>query len=187
MSDEDRTKGSVELGVGPKAWEILKEMAMEFEQVTLHFPEPKMNLVVLERAMDIIEAARAVAILTRDGIQPFATMAQLQEAVKAFDSIGTDDAEPGDTEIITLEDEEGNEIEFTIARILTVDGRDYAVLEPLHDEHEVNPVILRIDTNAAGEHELVEIEDEEEFERVAEVWEETLDEEDGIEDPPVRK
>lgn len=86
--------------------------------------------------------------------------------------------EHGDEEVIVLTDEEGNEHEFTIVQVIKVDEKDYAILLPLHGEEEAEEaVILRIDTEE-GEDVLVEIEDEEEFERVAEAWEELLDEED---------
>ena len=88
------------------------------------------------------------------------------------------DHEHGDEEVIVLTDEEGNEHEFTIVQVIKVDEKDYAILLPLHGEEEAEEaVILRIDQED-GEDVLVEIEDEEEFERVAEAWEELLDEEE---------
>jgi len=86
--------------------------------------------------------------------------------------------EHGDEEVIVLTDEEGNEHEFTIVQVIKVEEKDYAILLPLHEaEESEEAVILRIDQEN-GEDILVEIEDEEEFERVAEAWEELLDEED---------
>lgn len=83
-----------------------------------------------------------------------------------------------DEEIIVLTDEEGNEHEFSIVQVIKVDEKDYAVLIPLNgEEEEEEAVILRIDEEN-GEDILVEIETEEEFERVAEAWEELLDEEE---------
>lgn len=83
-----------------------------------------------------------------------------------------------DEEVIVLTDEDGNEHEFTIVQVIKVDEKDYAILLPLHGEEDADEaVILRIDQEE-GEDVLVEIENEEEFERVAEAWEEILDEED---------
>lgn len=83
-----------------------------------------------------------------------------------------------DEEVIVLTDEEGNEHEFTIVQVIKVDEKDYAVLLPLQGEEEAEEaVILRIDSEN-DEDVLVEIEDEEEFDRVAEAWEEFLDEEE---------
>jgi putative Holliday junction resolvase len=83
-----------------------------------------------------------------------------------------------DEEVIVLTDEDGNEHEFTIVQVIKVDEKDYAILLPLKAEEDAEEaVLLRIDQEN-GEDILVEIEDEEEFERVAEAWEEVLDEED---------
>ncbi|MFZ5824116.1 MAG: DUF1292 domain-containing protein [Bacillota bacterium] len=82
-----------------------------------------------------------------------------------------------DEETIILTDEDGNEHEFSIVQVIKVDEKDYAILLPLHgEEEEEEAVILRIDQEN-GEDILVEIEDEAEFERVAEAWEEQMDEE----------
>lgn len=85
-------------------------------------------------------------------------------------------------EIIVLTDEEGNEHEFTIIQVIKVDEKDYAILLPTTaeeaDDEEGQAVIFRIDTDENGEDVLVDIEDEEEFERVAEAWDEILDDEE---------
>lgn len=94
------------------------------------------------------------------------------------------DEEPEDEEVILLTDEDGNEHEFTIVQVIKVDDKDYAILMSAEDAEDEGAVILRIDINAAGEDELVEIEDDDEFERVAEVWEDLLDEEDDGDDSP---
>lgn len=86
-------------------------------------------------------------------------------------------------EVIVLEDEDGVEQEFTLMDAFEVDDKKYAVLLPLAeggDEDEA--LILRIETDESGEEVLVHIEDDEEFERVAEAWEELLDEDDEDEE-----
>lgn len=87
-----------------------------------------------------------------------------------------------DQEVIVLTDEEGNEHEFTLIQTLEVDNKDYAILLPNgagdNDEEEEAAIILRIDQDENDEDVLVEIEDEEEFERVADAWEELLDEDE---------
>jgi uncharacterized protein YrzB (UPF0473 family) len=83
-----------------------------------------------------------------------------------------------DEEIIVFTDEDGNETNWTIAQVIKVDEKDYAILLPhgAVNTASVDPiefdeaVILRIDEDG-DEDVLVEIEDEEEFERVAEAWE----------------
>lgn len=83
-----------------------------------------------------------------------------------------------DDSLIVLTDEEGNEHEFALVQVITVDNKDYAVLIPVTDgEEEDEAVIMRIDEEN-GEEVLVEIESEEEFERVADAWEEMLDDEE---------
>lgn len=83
-----------------------------------------------------------------------------------------------DEEIIVLTDEDGNEHEFTIVQVIKVDEKDYAILLPTHGEEDAEEaVILRIDQEN-GEDVLVEIESEEEFDRVAEAWDEIIDEEE---------
>ena len=83
-----------------------------------------------------------------------------------------------DDEIIVLTDEEGNEHEFSIVQVITVDDKDYAILLPIEDGEEgEEAIIMRIDEED-GEDVLVEIESEEEFDRVADAWEEMLDDEE---------
>lgn len=94
--------------------------------------------------------------------------------------------EERDDEIIVLTDEEGQEHEFAVIQVIKVDEKDYAILLPTEgdtvDEDEAEAVILRIDADENGEDILVEIEDEDEFERVADAWEELLDAEDWTEE-----
>jgi putative Holliday junction resolvase len=82
-------------------------------------------------------------------------------------------------EVIVLTDEEGHEHQFEVIDVLKVDEKDYAVLFPVDESEEGDEVlILRIDSDENGEDVLVEIEDEEEFDRVAEAWDEYVDEQD---------
>lgn len=67
-------------------------------------------------------------------------------------------------EEIVLVDEEGVEHEFYLYRIVEVDGRNYALLEPADNEGEL--VILRIEGDL-GTGNLVTLDDEE-WDRVAE-------------------
>ena len=74
---------------------------------------------------------------------------------------------------ITLIDEDGNELEFTIVQYLEVDDKGYAVLLP-EDDPESGAVIFRVETED-GEEVLYDIEDDDEFQRVIDA----LEEEDG--------
>ncbi len=82
---------------------------------------------------------------------------------------------------VVLVDEEGIEYTFTIIDVIQVEGRDYVILLPEEDEVD-EAVILRLDTDVNGEDILVDIEDEEEWDRVVQAWEEILEEEYGKDD-----
>lgn len=69
---------------------------------------------------------------------------------------------------IVLTDENGNDIEFELVSTLEVDEKVYAILQPIGEE-EAYIFNLKYDEN--GEMELFEIEDDEEFEIVAEQYE----------------
>lgn len=69
---------------------------------------------------------------------------------------------------IVLTDENGNDVEFELVSTLEVDEKVYAILQPIGEE-EAYIFNLKYDKN--GEMELFEIEDDEEFEIVAEQYE----------------
>lgn len=82
-----------------------------------------------------------------------------------------------DDEIITLVDEEGEEHDFTVLDILEVDGREYAILIPLEEGVESDEVVIfRFEEDEAGNEILVDVEDEE-WERVADAWQEKVGQE----------
>lgn len=81
-------------------------------------------------------------------------------------------------DLVTLLDEQGNEHDFIIEDIFECQEKRYAVLVPVEqpeqsdeDENEdLEAYIFRIELSE-GEEVLVEVEDEEEWERVASCWE----------------
>ena len=79
-------------------------------------------------------------------------------------------------EIITLIDEEGGEHDFTVVDIINVAGSEYAILLPIEEEND-EAIILKFTVDEEGNELLVDIEDDEEWEKVADAWEETLTEE----------
>lgn len=83
-------------------------------------------------------------------------------------------------EIITLTDEEGKEHEFVVVDVIEVAEKEYAILLPIDtgDDEEAEAVILRLDRDGDGDDVLVDIESEEEWEQVAQAYEELLDDED---------
>jgi len=80
-------------------------------------------------------------------------------------------------EVITLVDEEGAEHDFTVVDIINVDGSEYAILLPVEEEND-EAIILKFTHDDEGNELLVDIEDDEEWEKVADAWEEMLAEEE---------
>ena len=80
-------------------------------------------------------------------------------------------------EVITLVDEEGAEHDFTVIDIIEVDGSEYAILLPVEEEED-EAIILKFTRDDDGNELLVDIEDDEEWEKVADAWEEMMAEEE---------
>jgi len=74
---------------------------------------------------------------------------------------------------ITLMDEEGGEHNFTVIDIIEVEGKEYAILLPMEEESE-EAIILKFDLDEEGNELLVDIEEDEEWEKVADYWEEKI-------------
>lgn len=101
--------------------------------------------------------------------------------------------------VVTLTDEEGNEHDFAVIDAFLIDEKRYAILLPAYEDEgkddfdvdvEGDAYIFRVEIDEeTGEEILEEVEDSEEWERVALAWEEQLDvseegeEEDEDEDP----
>ncbi len=82
-------------------------------------------------------------------------------------------------DVLVLVDEEEQEHEFELIGELEVDGSNYKVLIPLDeeieaDEDEEEVVILKAVLDENGEELLSDIEDDEEWEKVADAWDEAL-------------
>jgi len=77
-------------------------------------------------------------------------------------------------ETVMLVDEDGEEHEFVLIDVLEVDGNEYAILEPSEaDEESDEPaeaIILKIGKDENGEDILYDIEDDDEWEKVADLW-----------------
>jgi len=88
-----------------------------------------------------------------------------------------------DIEIIELVDDEGNEHLFELVAELEMEGNLYKVLIPYEEnaeedeETEVEVIILKSQTDENGEEFLVDIEDDEEWEKVADAWQDLREEE----------
>ena len=88
--------------------------------------------------------------------------------------------------ILILIDEEGEEHEFELLAELEIDDEIYRVLVPFADEEgeaddeeeEVEVVILKVVIDEEGNEFLSDIEDDEEWEKVADAWQELAENEE---------
>lgn len=77
--------------------------------------------------------------------------------------------------LITLIDEDDVEHLFAVEAILDVEGKKYAVLAPQDDDYDSDEaIILRFDTTEDGEEVLSDIEDDDEWNKVADAYEEEM-------------
>ncbi len=84
-------------------------------------------------------------------------------------------------EVFTLTDEEGNESEFELIASHEADGVTYLALMPTEDNENGEYVILRLepDPENEGDEILVTIDDDEEFDKIADIFDDMLFEDDG--------
>lgn len=89
---------------------------------------------------------------------------------------GCDHEEEFDTVVLT--DENGEEHEFVHLDTIELEGNTYFVLMPVTDDEEEadEAIILKLGKDEDGNEILLDIEDDEEWEKVADAWE-SLDEE----------
>ena len=74
-------------------------------------------------------------------------------------------------DVLILIDEEDQEHPFQMIDMVEVDGNKYAVLVPLEEDAEVDEaIILKIVEDENGEEVLYDIEDDEEWEKVVDIW-----------------
>lgn len=74
-------------------------------------------------------------------------------------------------DIYTLTDEDGNESQFELLATTEVDGTVYLALEPLDDNPDDTYVILKLVRDENDEEVLVTIDDDDEFDRIADLFE----------------
>lgn len=88
--------------------------------------------------------------------------------------------------LIVLNDEEGNEVNFEFLDLVELDGEEYVILLPTEEEEEDagEVVILQVeDTDSEEEESYVSVEDEEILNKVFEIFKEKFkDEFDFIDD-----
>ena len=82
-----------------------------------------------------------------------------------------------DEEIFTLTDEDGVEKQFELSGSTELNGETYLALVPLEDNENNEYVILKSDVDEEGDDILVTIDEDDEFNKVAEIFDEELFEE----------
>ena len=85
-------------------------------------------------------------------------------------------------EFYTLTDEEGNEIEFELIGVAELKGVTYYAMIPVESEEDVDEgfceyIVLRREKDADGEDTLVTIDDDDEFDDVADYFDDLFSEE----------
>ncbi len=78
-----------------------------------------------------------------------------------------------EVEVLTLTDEDGVESDFEVIGDMEIDGKIYRALIPV-DEDGDEFVILRLEADADGVETLVTIDDDDEFDKVADMFEDAL-------------
>ena len=83
--------------------------------------------------------------------------------------------------ILVLNDEEGNEVEFEFLDLIEYDNEEYVVLLPVEEEETEEPgevVILKLeDTESEDEESYVSVDDEEVLNKVFEIFKQKFEDE----------
>lgn len=80
--------------------------------------------------------------------------------------------------IVVLNDEEGNEVQFEFLDLIELDGEEYVILLPVEDEETGEVVILQVeDTESEDEESYVSVENEETLNKVFEIFKEKFKDE----------
>ena len=83
--------------------------------------------------------------------------------------------------ILVLNDEEGNEVEFEFLDLIEYEGEEYVVLLPVEEENDEEPgevVILKLeDSESEDEESYVSVDDEEVLNKVCEIFKDKYEDE----------
>lgn len=87
--------------------------------------------------------------------------------------------EEDEFEVLVLVDDDGQEHSFELIAELDIDGKTYVIVAPLEaedsDEEEVEISILKATFDDEGNMFLADIEDDEEWEKVADAWQDLVE------------
>lgn len=92
----------------------------------------------------------------------------MTEEIKMHDDTLDETKVVEEVEMVTLTDEDGKEIEFELIGRLTLDGKDYIALMSQDNDEEY--IILKSEKDENGEETFVTIEDDDEFDNVADAF-----------------
>lgn len=76
---------------------------------------------------------------------------------------------------VTLELEDGREVEFEVVLIFEIEDKEYAALTPVNAPYDDEYSLFRVQSIGEDEYEILNIEDDEEYEVVEEAFSEILD------------
>lgn len=79
--------------------------------------------------------------------------------------------------ILTFQDEEGNDVQLELVDSFEFNGQDYAALLPPDDEDESEVLLMRIESESSGEDILVYIEDDKELDEVFQTFKDRMKDE----------
>lgn len=80
--------------------------------------------------------------------------------------------------IVVLNDEEGNEVEFEFLDLIEFEGEEYVILLPVEDDEEGEVVILKVeDTESEDEESYISVDDEEVLQKVFDIFKEKFKDE----------
>ncbi len=103
---------------------------------------------------------------------------QAPAPVEPVETDAAEETEDDEVEIFTLTDEDGNEIEFVLLDTYELDGVTYYAMSELDEDGNEKGdeyVILKIEKDEeTGEDMLVSVDDDEEFDRVADYFDDAL-------------
>ena len=97
-------------------------------------------------------------------------------ADKEYDAEVLEEAEEDEPMIVTLEYDDGTEIETEVLGVFEVEGKEYIALIPDDDSDDV--YLYGYKESDDDEFELIDIEDEAEFDKVVEAFDALMEEEE---------
>lgn len=84
--------------------------------------------------------------------------------------------------VLVLTDDAGKETQFEVITVLEVDDNEYYVVCPVDsNEDDDEAMVLKLDVNEDKEEVLTTVEDDDEFEKVAQAYDEWVDSQDDEE------